>query len=253
MAKILILDIETAPHIAYVWGLWKQNVGLNQIKERSRILTYAAKWLGEPDHAIDSAIARTEDEERTLLIRLAGFLDQADVVVTHNGKKFDLPVVLGRMLVYGIDPPSPFHQVDTYQVARREFRFASNSLENIAIELDCRKKDGHKKYPGFELWLGVLRDEKEAWEEMLHYNKQDVYVLEDVYLRMRPYMRGHPHVGGGGHTCPKCGSEHVQKRGSYRTAAGIEYQRYQCIDCGGWGRSRTLDSDQDRTEIRNAR
>ena len=47
MAKILILDIETAPNIAYVWGAWKQNVGHNQRLEKSHIMSYAAKWLGK--------------------------------------------------------------------------------------------------------------------------------------------------------------------------------------------------------------
>jgi hypothetical protein len=28
--KVLIYDIETAPIVAHVWGLWENNVGLNQ-------------------------------------------------------------------------------------------------------------------------------------------------------------------------------------------------------------------------------
>ncbi len=32
MEKILVLDIETAPIVAHVWGLFDQNIGLNQIK-----------------------------------------------------------------------------------------------------------------------------------------------------------------------------------------------------------------------------
>ena len=45
--NILFLDIETAPLLGYVWGLWKNNVGLNQIYRDSYVLNWAASWLGE--------------------------------------------------------------------------------------------------------------------------------------------------------------------------------------------------------------
>ena len=41
--KTLIIDIETAPSIAYVWQMWKANIGLNQVEERGYLMSYAAK------------------------------------------------------------------------------------------------------------------------------------------------------------------------------------------------------------------
>ena len=29
--KVLVFDIETAPMLGYVWGLWENNVALNQV------------------------------------------------------------------------------------------------------------------------------------------------------------------------------------------------------------------------------
>ena len=46
-AKILILDIETAPIRAKVWGIWNQNISIDQIESDWFILTWAAKWLFE--------------------------------------------------------------------------------------------------------------------------------------------------------------------------------------------------------------
>ena len=45
--NILLLDIETSPVVAWVWGLRDQNVGLNMIKEDWYVLSWAAKWLGD--------------------------------------------------------------------------------------------------------------------------------------------------------------------------------------------------------------
>jgi len=45
--RILVLDIETSPNLAWVWGMWDQNVGINQLVESQTVLCFAARWLGE--------------------------------------------------------------------------------------------------------------------------------------------------------------------------------------------------------------
>lgn len=241
MVKVLILDIETSPNIAYVWRFWKENVGAKQVLENGRMLSFAAKWLGSD--TVFYQDTRSHDEEVMLKV-LFKLLDEADVVVAHNGNKFDLPHIHGRGLVHGLKPPSPYKTVDTRLIAAKEFNFPSNSLEYLATVLNLKnRKDGHKKYPGFELWLGVLANVLDAWDEMREYNIQDVLVLEELYLLMRPYMRSHPNLAvyneepDGKCHCPKCSSTDIQWRGYAHTSVG-RYRRFQCNDCGGWGRTR---------------
>lgn len=240
MAKTLILDIETSPNVAYVWRFFKENVGAKQVLENGQILSFAAKWLGE-DRVFYQDVSN--DTEKFMMASLITLLDEADIVVAHNGDKFDLPHIQGRALALGLNPPSPYKVVDTVKVARFEFNFPSNSLEYLATVLDLKnKKDGHKKFPGFELWLGVLANNPEAWEEMREYNIQDILVLEELYLKMRPWMRRHPNVGvfsdGERPVCPKCGSSDIHYRGFAHTNIG-RYRRFQCNSCGGWGRTRS--------------
>ena len=253
MAKILLLDIETAPHKAYVWGAWKQNVGGNQWVRKGYMMCYTAKWLDS-----DTIIYKEQRKEndKKLVKSLFKLLDEADIVVAHNAKRFDLHTILGRGLVHGFPPPSPYHIVDTLLVARREFRFVSNALANLAHELGCHKKDKHTKFPGFELWEECMKGNPEAWDCMREYNIEDVIVLEDVYLRMRPFMRNHPNVVHHSHDgeirCPKCGSDNIQWRGYYYTAMGLCYRRFVCLDCGGWGRARYAEKDLPVNNARNA-
>lgn len=238
MAKILIIDIETAPNIAYVWRFFKENVGAKQVLEHTEIMSYAYKWLGEDEvYYFDTQFT----SENNILEPLMEVLDAADIVVAHNGNKFDLPTIQGRALVAGLRPPSPYKTVDTLLVARYEFNFPANSLEYLSTILGVEQKGKHEKFPGFELWSECIKGNPEAWEEMREYNIQDVITLEQIYLKMRPWMRKHPNVGvfndQKNHVCPKCGSEHLHYRGYSHTNVG-RYHRFQCQDCGGWGRTR---------------
>lgn len=244
MSKVLILDIETAPNIAYVWGAWKQNIGQNQWKEKSHIMSFAAKWLGEDNVTY---VENRKSDDYDIVSRLYDLLDQCDVVVAHNGARFDIPTIIGRGVVHGLNPPSPYFVVDTLLVARKELRLVSNTLANLCQELKLPAKSGHKKFPGFELWLECLRGNDEAWQEMKDYNIDDVISLEALYLRLRPYMRHHPNIArpsdGDAVHCPKCGSDKIQYRGYYYTKSGLCYRRFVCLDCGGWGRVRHSEKD----------
>lgn len=245
MAKILIVDIETAPKVAYVWRFFKEHVGAKQVLEHGHIMSFAAKWLGE-DHIIYEE-NRKEDDKK-IVKSLVELFTEADIVVAHNGARFDFPQIMGRALVHGIKPPAPYKIVDTVKVAKKEFGFPSNSLEYLGIVLGCDEKDSHKNFPGFELWLECLRGNEEAWAEMRKYNIQDVVTLEEIYLKMRPWMRQHPNVAvfddNEKPVCPKCGSHHIHLRGYAHTNVG-RYHRFQCQDCGGWGRSRFTLKDKE--------
>lgn len=247
MSKVLILDIETAPNVAYVWRFFKENIGAKQVLENGYLLSYAAKWLGDDGIYYDAIV---DSDEATVLNRLSILLDEANIVVAHYGEKFDFPYVQARMMFHNIKPPSPFKTVDTKRVASREFHFPSYSLEHLSNALKLKKrKGGHKKFPGFELWLEILRDNAEAWEELKEYNIDDVLTLEELYLRMRPFIRNHPNVGvftdGNNTVCPKCGSDHIHYRGYAHTSVS-RFRRFQCNDCGGWGRTRANDLNKDK-------
>jgi hypothetical protein len=243
--KILILDIETAPNLAYVWRLFKTNVGLEQIKQNSSIISYAAKWLGKPDvYYVDTHVW----SEKYMLESLNTLLDEADAVVTHNGNSFDLPRVRSRSLVCDLPPPSPYKQIDTYRVAKKYFGFDGNSLDALCRILGIGQKH-NRKFAGFELWKELLQGNHDAWKELRVYNIKDVEITEQLYLRMRPWMSNHPNMPvfdeENKPACPKCGSHHLERRGFAYTNVG-KFQRFRCHDCGGWSRTRYDESDKDK-------
>jgi hypothetical protein len=231
--RLLLLDIETAPNVAHVWGLWQQNVGLNQLLASGYVLCWAAKWYGEKEVMFDSL---NQSKPKQMLKKVHKLLDECDAVIHYNGKSFDIPTLNKEFLTHGMAPPAPYKQVDLCQVAKSTFRFPSNKLAYIAKALGVAEKKNNR---GHELWVGCMNDDPECWAEMEEYNRGDVVALEEVYEKMRPWVRVHPNAGvydePGIPVCPTCGSGNLMRRGFARTMVN-KYARFQCKDCGSWTR-----------------
>jgi len=230
--KILFIDIETAPNVAYVWGLFDQNIAHNQVEASSYVLCWSAKWLGNPANMFCSI---KNDGVRVMLNAIHDLLDNADIVVHYNGCKFDIPTLNKEFVKHGMLPPAPYKQVDLLQVCRRAFRFESNKLVSVVKALGLGQKlDNH----GFELWVGCMKGDAASWKKMQQYNRMDVTLLERLYHRLLPWITRHPGVNALSIrlSCPKCGSSKTQRRGE-QVALTKQYARYQCQTCGGWFRS----------------
>jgi hypothetical protein len=244
--KTLHIDIETSPNLAYVWGLFKQNVGLNQIVKPARMICASYAWEFDDTEFVAEW---QKGGRRRMLRTLHDALAEADAVVHYNGKSFDTPHIFREFVEHGFGPPAPFAQIDLYQAVKRNFRFASGKLAHVAEALEL---DGGKLATDMTLWTRVLEGDAEARAEMEAYNRRDVVLLQDLYDRILPWIPGHPNVGLYDDTvepaCTKCGSANVIKNGRAFTSAGA-FQRYQCRDCGAWSRGFRRDAT---TPLRSA-
>jgi len=232
--KILFLDIETAPNLAHIWGLWKQNVGINQLMDSSYTMCWAAKWQGESKVRFASV---QETSSELMLKEIHTLLDETDAVCHYNGTKFDIPTLNKEFLLHGFLPPSPYKQIDLLKTARSRFRFPSNKLDYVSQQLGLSGKVHHE---GHELWVKCMAGDPAAWKKMKTYNKRDVTLLEEVYDKLLPWVKGHPNQAlyneeAGEITCPHCNSSDIQRRGFAYLTSG-KYQRFVCNKCGVWTR-----------------
>jgi transposase len=181
--KILFIDIELKPILAQVWQLWDNNVGLPQIQEDWSILSFCAKW-GHSEEIIYHDLSEAEDfeDDYELLEILWDLLNEADFVVGQNSKRFDVKKINARLILNGFPKPSSFRQIDTFEIAKRQFGFTSNKLQYMTEKL-CKmyKKRTHQQFPGHLLWSECLKGNPEAWKEMRDYNIDDVRSLEELY------------------------------------------------------------------------
>lgn len=228
----MLLDIEIAPVVATVWGLWNQNISPNNIVGQSYVLTWAAKWHGVDEVHYSS---RGMTSRRNMIKEIYKMLEEADAVVTYNGDGFDLKILNQEFMELGLAPPSPYRSIDLLKTMRRRFRGTSNKLDYWVRKLGLGQKIEHR---GYQLWLDCMNGDKEAFEEMTEYNIGDVEILESLYDYVLSWIPNHPNysVHNGSECCTRCGSGSYQSRGTVDLASG-RYQRFQCKSCGGWFRS----------------
>jgi DNA polymerase elongation subunit (family B) len=229
--KILLLDIETSPNVAHVWGIWQQNVGLSQLLESSYTMCYSAKWLGDEQIYFDSV---QKSEPKSMLEGIHGLLEQADAVVHYNGTKFDMPTLNKEFIIHKMNPPPPIKQIDLLRVVKSQFRFPSNKLDYVAQRLSLGKKKDHE---GHILWVKCMNGDKKAWKTMEEYNIQDVILLEKLYKKLLPWIKNPINLNimkdRNGFNCPTCGKASLISKGFSYTTTGA-YQRYHCKACGAF-------------------
>lgn len=248
--RILVFDIETAPNLSYHWGLWQQNIGLNMTVRDWFVMSWSAKWVGEDDvmyddirHKFDGTVESmfNEVDDSKLLSTIWELLNEADVVVTQNGKKFDVKKLNARFIRAGFQPPSSYKHIDTLVIAKRHFAFTSNKLEYMTDKLCKRyKKLKHGKFPGMELWTECLKGNLEAWDEMEEYNRYDVLSLEELMYILAPYSNQMPNLDlyydDEDNHC-LCGSTEFLPDG-YAYTNLSKFARHRCSNCGAEKRSR---------------
>lgn len=244
--RILLLDIETSPNLAYVWGLKTDYISPSHLHSTSNTLCWAAKWHGSKEIMFDSVMQSTP---RAMVRGIHKLLSEADAVVHYNGQRFDIPTLNKEFLLHNLAPPSEYKQIDLLKIARSRFRFTSNKLDYVAQQLGLGEKT---KHPGHELWVKCMAKDPASWALMEKYNKNDVVLLESVYERFMPWIKLHPNRGtyDGTLICPKCGSDKYQARG-YEITRSYRYKRFQCKSCGGWFRSHKSDGLQPKERFVN--
>ena len=238
--KILLVDIETAPIKALVWSVWNTNVSVEQMRSDWFVLTWSAKWLNDNEgmgEMLKPSEVKKENDKR-IIKTLWKLFDEADIIIAHNGHKFDKPKLNSRFITNGLKQPSPYQVIDTLKVARQRFGFTYNRLDYLAELFGLQ----HKLTTGFSLWVKCLNGDANALEYMLKYNKYDVILLEEVYLKIRGWIKSHPNINlyqGTDSCCSNCGSENIRRKGSY-TTMNNRYITYVCNDCGSFSKKSSV-------------
>ena len=155
------------------------------------MLSFAYKWQGSdkihihalPDYPL---FKKDKENDKHLIEDLHDLFDEADVLIAHNGDRFDIRKSNARFITQGLRPPSPYKSIDTLKAARRFFQFDSNKLNDLGQYLGVGRKLPHT---GFDLWSRCMRGEKSAWKTMKEYNARDIVLLERVYEKLKMCIR----------------------------------------------------------------
>jgi hypothetical protein len=235
--RIAFYDLENSPSLGWYYDRYKEG---NIVADEQDwfMLSFAWQWADEKKVHVKAlcdypGYAKNKTDDSPLIKDLWKLFDEADVLIAHNGDRFDRRKSNSRFLGCGLPPPSPYKTVDTLKVARRQFMQGSNSLQSLGTFLGL---GGKLPTTGWHTWRGCIDGDPKAWGTIKRYNKRDVSLLRSVYERLLPWIPNHPdmRVYTGKASCRNCGSHHLQMRGEERTLTTIK-QRYQCQACHHWG------------------
>lgn len=225
--RILTIDIERLPGVAYAFDQKTQFISYRNFIEQPRTICWAARWQGQSRMLFESA---WKDEEK-MLRKSWELFDQADAVVTFNGRRFDVPHLRGAWLKAGFPPPRPWKDIDLYTMAKNRFGFISNSLDHITKELGYTGKTDHYS---ILLAQAAVDGDKEAQKRLKAYNASDVELTEWLHDRLLGHLPTHPHLSHSSEViCNQCSSKNLTQLPSKYKAVLLEYTMFRCDNCGG--------------------
>lgn len=240
-SNVLVFDVETMPLVGYIWNPWNTNMYENQMIKDYCILSYSAKWYDDDRIMSDiltpkEAVARND---KRILTNFWKLINMADVVITHNGKRFDIRKLNARFWKNHMPKPSSYKVIDTLTSAKAVFGLTYNSMDFIAKYIGMQEK----LETDFDLWKGCDNGDKESLQYMREYNEQDIRVQEDVYTEMRGWIPNHPDMSVYANltnVCPVCLGMDYKQVGLY-TASKLRYAEYRCDGCGSvWHDSKAI-------------
>ena len=254
-AKIVTFDIENFANLLWSWQVYGGQRGWNAIEVLVpwRVICFGAKWLHkkaevfsvtdyqeyEPfvTHNRDGSILLNPIDDHDLMVEMRNILDEADIVVGWNSKRFDVKKVQSRMIALGIAPPSPFKQVDVMQEKKKVAASNSNKLDDTGEEWGTGRKLTHQ---GWKLWRDCMEGDEKAWKKMLRYCAQDVNLTERNYLHLRPWMATHPNLNLYSRDiklCSACQRQGTLMKRGWMPAGQRRRQIYHCTpNRGGCGK-----------------
>jgi hypothetical protein len=233
--RILTLDIENSPSLSWHFGKWGVNIPPQQNVEPARVLSFGMKWDHEKKVRHYSEF---EDGHEGVILAAHAALDAADVVITYNGDRHDLPWLDWEFTIAGMKDPSPFKSVDLYKTIRKygDAPF-SKKLGYITKRLHLTGKLEHEGY--WPIWMAIRHgspeEQAKAWRTLTRYCKQDVFTTDELRWFL-DHKLTYPNVAlfeeniTDRLACPR-GHTDFQKRG-YRLTTTRRYQRFQCNVCG---------------------
>ena len=198
--------------------------------------SWAAKWLHDGEvfgDVLTPEEARNHDDKR-IVMGMWDALDKAEVIVAHNGNRFDCKRVNARFQIHGMRPPSPYKKIDTLLSS---YKATSHTYHKLDYLTKATGQQGKIK-TDLQLWIDCDNGVPEALAQMFTYNKRDVTELEEYYLNNLCWIPSHPTAGmyynGDNKICPACGHEKLKYVGE-KVNVVTSYPVFQCEKCGSMG------------------
>jgi uncharacterized protein YprB with RNaseH-like and TPR domain len=130
------------------------------------------------------------EDEKEVLNWLKKELEGCDLIVTWYGSKFDIPFVVTRAIINGIDLSKllKIPSLDVCEFCKKNLLFSKNNLSDISKVLGIPKDREIGGKDVLKLYLKAIRGDKKAKEEIVKHCLDDLEALEKVFKKLEPYL-----------------------------------------------------------------
>lgn len=233
-ARVLTIDIERVPGLARLFDPKTHFVPWSKWEEDPRTICFAARWYGSKEPIFEAEWIDAD----AMVQRSWELYDEADAVVTFNGKRFDNKHLKAMWFEAGLPVPRPWKDIDLLPVAR-QFGYISSSLDYVTRRLG---RPGKVLHYDMDMAFAAVNGDEKAQKKLRKYNIGDIELTEWLYDRFRGWIPNHPVLGApqdDAKLCTQCGSDKLVLQPTRYRAVVIDYALFKCDKCGanvraGW-------------------
>jgi hypothetical protein len=139
--------------------------------------------------AFHQFLARDIGEELPALLAWEAMIPEEAIIISYNGRAFDLPYLADRFAYYGIEHPFEYQQIDLLHITRRTIGRSQKNCRLGTIEEQVLGIFRRSDLPGAMVpeFYDIYRRTKNPGPliPILHHNRQDVLSLIDLYRHFR--------------------------------------------------------------------
>ena len=247
--RIAFWDLESSLMQGLHFGLWQQNISMRRVTKQTHLLSASFAFNDEEVQGFRLTPEQVKTgDDFDLVCKVVEAVNNCDLMVTFNGKKFDVKLLNTRAIFWGLPPVKTPKHIDLFEQSKRVFKFPSNSMQNVSMYLG---ENGKLETSGSNLWERCAEWEnyeecEKALIEMVTYGNQDIEATRDLYKRFQGWMKGVPNLGvitnevteNKTLRCIHCGSDDVfpLEQKTYTSVSSFDLYRCGNESCRGISR-----------------
>ena len=258
--RLLIWDLESSLLEGYFFRIWQENIPMRRIKKQAHLLSASFAYNDEhvQGYRLTPEQVKTGDDF-DVVCKVVEAVNNCDLMITFNGKRFDVKLLNTRALFWGLPPVKAPKHIDLFEQSKRVFKFPSNSMQNVSMYLG---ENGKLETSGSNLWERCAEWEnyeecEKALIEMVTYGNQDIEATRDLYKRFQGWMKGVPNLGvitnevteNKTLRCIHCGSDDVFPLEQKTYTSVSSFDLYRCGNESCRGISRVTSNGKNLTSV----
>jgi uncharacterized protein YprB with RNaseH-like and TPR domain len=113
-------------------------------------------------------------------------LEEADILVSYNGRRFDIPFLNARLIKYDMKPIIGKKHIDLFFTSKFQLKLSNWSLDALAKHLGLPIE---KTQMQGDQWIKAMTGDKVSLDYIVDHCRKDVIVLEMAFMKTKGLIK----------------------------------------------------------------